>query len=1604
MSDILKKFISSNSEKITQKDYNLALASGLDSPLSIDYNRPFTFLEWKAQNNSLKDESQKDAYQKYLERWYSNRFDKQTSNDIIKNQYKQLIERLQFVFKDDPSFKRLANVNLDDPYDVEVIIPLISKKLRDIAIYYVQQRANVKKSKIKYNIAGSNNALEKLFSEYILKSFTNSGYQTTVIEQSAFSVLPELSAIKDDFKIIIQELYDTNSYFDKKKTTEPKDSFFDDLGILNIETDNPLFSNFIDDVTAITNLALSSTINLDGIDSNKLLEIKATAKYLGTDLYYISGGFYAPKTDNLTIDIQTGNNTFYWPSGEFIYAGINDLVNYQELPINQSKLVQLGTAASNFEEADKIFVNRCGYGIKGAWLQKVGASLREDVFQTEIQGALKCEGRTLLRYPFPGRGYFIDGNWTGVSTNGLVNKTYFTEQELAELEKLYWNTTVSDVLSSSLPLYINDSFLIDNGAQPGKLYSYADHFWIRQTTNPNKIEDETPNGVFNNEIKDYWLYKFQKTELPIRAGAEQTAPPDIELGTHILWPYISYNLESFDPLAKFPINSYKIALTKTLSSLNVQKEFPAACAGDNQLNSDVILKLDECGNVRDAAFLKGQSINNFNSTSWGTQFIFPNNELSAFNYSLSSGFVQPGLVFKAKNGIVTPFIWQANGAKFGDINDVPPTKINELAAFCGVKHEPNCPYYAENISSLYYYKDEASKISKCSCKAINYSPLGHIGNRADSYDYLSDFIFEITNPRDLSSFSINDWIDSKGNNWLNSDRFAFFKLDKDNKNKDVGWGTGKWVTGTGADFLLRPGIVYGYYRNGRLACSANIDELYLIINHKYCDIKEYPALKDELCYSYDFVYDFSPQWVDLIPDQTKDISLWEAKPYNDSAMIFNPGDHLVYIHRNSNTFKIKWTGSFDTDENNQNNSTVQHELANFIWQSKLYGWDYSNNKWTGSPTAYGARPYWALADSICGANEFNLTLGTARTSALDYLFISQPKITIDVFNHFDTIEYFRRSENSFIWSQNFMLSSDSNESIWKEIKLTEKEPNIQQNCAAETEIQYKCYGLPANFQNDSSEGFATTANVFDTTLIVESLTADSDIILESSSLDQPVNVLYCAKNPFTFTQTLTDISVGIPPSGGLYVPITSGLLVKAEKPFANMLNINNPTIAIIEKEDLLKREDLGLFTPENIALNQFNGSEVELTTNIDNDYKDQVFEILDPNLYANNRGLSDTTRNALTIKSSNAANIKYPPTAGNKSGEVRHDKGFANFNGYSSSKQTIGNDSLSIPYNEQFDPWGGDEGTEWLDNVNYKPNLYGEYNILSGGDSWSSNIFAETTAMIHNIQSDVYGNYYILYKDDQGTIFENKDALGRLYVKNLNNQTLPAPSALSSVYGVYNNNATIYSQLTSNTIKNIEVFYDTMVLNLSSSVLINRITQNYETGEIFSNAEQIINSQSDASFSISLSSPIDIPQTSIITDDNLLIVSYMTSGTYIAIPSIYEHYLGSNEIKNAYDYTTDVETLSATLFDFRLTTFKSCKSAYDKDSEIYTMVLIASNEEGYSNAFFTLFFNFKRNNNKWQLISVNMIKPYLSKFQVVDFLLNDLDTFLLNDGDVLQVI
>jgi len=218
-----------------------------------------------------------------------------------------------------------------------------------------------------------------------------------------------------------------------------------------------------------------------------------------------------------------------------------------------------------------------------------------------------------------------------------------------------------------------------------------------------------------------------------------------------------------------------------------------------------------------------------------------------------------------------------------------------------------------------------------------------------------------------------------------------------------------------------------------------------------------------------------------------------------------------------------------------------------------------------------------------------------------------------------------------------------------------------------------------------------------------------------------------------------------------------------------------------------------------------------------------------------------------------------------------------------------------------------------------------------------------------------------------------------LYVKTINNKTLPAVSALAKVYDTYAaSNTSIYRQLTGNKIKNIEVFYDTMISHLSGAILVDRISVDYETGEIFSSAEQKASNTSDNSFVITIDSPTYGTCGSIlIPDDNTLTFVTMASSNP-PYPKVYEHILGSDIVRLAYDGANDYTTFKAALSSYGTSTIPSFDFAYDKNSGIYTVSYILFTASTLVNAFMTVFINLKKQNGKLVLDSFNLIRPYLS--------------------------
>lgn len=548
-------------------------------PLSLNGNSgtetaPLSFKEWIRINYGVIPEQAEKQYQVYLLSWYSNKTEeKATLTDKVKTDYKNLLSKFKVLFGNDPEYTRFLSVDPDKDDELAIVIPYISKKLKELAIYYIEKREEIKKTKLKYNLTGSDQGLEISIKNELLDNFTkkkiNKPYPADFQYQSE---IPELSTIKDTFKIEIEELYDFTDYTSEDNAKR----------IENIST-NPLFLIFTEYVSLYYNVfsledaPLSAQENIFayyGICGNgetKLNDKNIESlfqKYLGTDYYFLSGGYY--KEDLVTFDytMNEGNNFFFWPNEK--NSELIDKETYETVSINDFTQFFIGKATFSTEsnESDIIFVTKDGE-LNAAWYGLVQEGLSETMTATIKDGKR-------FKYPFPGYGSFKDYIWTGPEFSDYNYKTniFFPEKneseetETREKEE-YWSTSFEATATNNLS--IHDSTLIQDGA-------FADI----KFKNADKI---TVDG------KTAWLYDIKKTQIPLTVGENK----------------IYFPIQRYDDISELVV-SCPTGENIPLNSLEIGTVFSGSIASFDINKSDMIFELDGFGNPINAAWLYSEPL------------------------------------------------------------------------------------------------------------------------------------------------------------------------------------------------------------------------------------------------------------------------------------------------------------------------------------------------------------------------------------------------------------------------------------------------------------------------------------------------------------------------------------------------------------------------------------------------------------------------------------------------------------------------------------------------------------------------------------------------------------------------------------------------------------------------------------------------------------------------------------------------------------------------------------------------------------------------------------------------------------------------------------
>ena len=178
---------------------------------------PLSYPDWINTQGYYADQSQQ-AYFAYLNSWYNTNnkvYKDNKQSSTIRDQYVQLIKDLIYLFNKDELDLFLSDIDYNNDEDLIYVIPYLASKLKQITQIIVEKREEIKRAKLKDSMIGSNEGLEKILYEYLLKNFTNKPYSWTRVPISPLAnQFPQLSSISQDFYIEIEELYDTNNYHD----------------------------------------------------------------------------------------------------------------------------------------------------------------------------------------------------------------------------------------------------------------------------------------------------------------------------------------------------------------------------------------------------------------------------------------------------------------------------------------------------------------------------------------------------------------------------------------------------------------------------------------------------------------------------------------------------------------------------------------------------------------------------------------------------------------------------------------------------------------------------------------------------------------------------------------------------------------------------------------------------------------------------------------------------------------------------------------------------------------------------------------------------------------------------------------------------------------------------------------------------------------------------------------------------------------------------------------------------------------------------------------------------------------------------------------------
>ena len=1234
----------------------------------------------------------------------------------------------------------------------------------------------------------------------------------------------------------VEELYDDQQYFDLSPTKplsgyfdlfhKPTGDFLATKGIV-LSSSEWLFQSLDIPITSTTSIQtfLNDLTGSIFETTDETVYGSFVQKYLAESKYYVGFTSISSTIDVTDVNINQGNNYFYYPYG----TTDQSVALSKQIPLVALSSLDFGfgTGGQTLEDSDTMFV-KIGSETKSAWLHYKEFEESEKT----VKATLNQNNSTSFIFPYPGYGLIgPELPWTGPGFETNAEYNFLTKQYKALVNETYWSQTLPT--DSCEPILLNNTTLISSGAISDKNPAFADQFFTRLTRSENTT---TPYG----EVDGAWLYKVTETSLPISPNQDNV----------ILWPYTTLSVSD-----EYPEQLKKISFAKACNPVSVSELDTSFIMAASAIElADKVYKVnnftDTVDDALECAWLSGSMV-----------------ALSGYRYVEQDGFAS---LFAA--GEPVRFVWTG-----------PESSLDSV--FSSVQHRNDCPFVTNSptVSAFEWQKCACKQVyyspfghsSKLFQEENSYADciVQDTENKLTPLDFSS--WRDSTNNPAFSSLEFAWYRTSSEHSWgngkwvsnllLSASPFtlqpgkAYFYKRANTKTSDTNMPpyvvnysfrstNTKWVeakknndgiwSSTGRDSVMAfyPGDLIKYERQlnttsyllsatqGENTSSSNKsvwstqDNLALRCGEEVTTTLSWPT-KSKPFGSTDNQYP-TTSFADITAINAWTITRINGPGSPESQTLLNQFV-ATFVPPVTGTYTVAVTATkiggtqIRIGGPNPTESTVipsistipqyydfdldlkfETPTSGFLIEHPLKGWNYTTNKIDTKAT--GARPYWAQLDSNKNpTTRFKglYSWGYPNEYIDEYLPNSTPIFSPIEINYGTIVEYFHKGY-AFNWNQPIKFKEFVGETRWYEISSsTTQDSNLSTLYKSKT----------------SADPFAiATSN-------------PSDIVLSNTINGSPVEIFYYALEPFTWP---VSVELAIDP-----IPPISGVYLERLEPWSTLTNRFFPTVANVPvTEQTYSLEDVGgYFLPQLLGASQFINKDfdVELKTAA----LTGTYVTEDTNIHIGGRGRTKQDQDSLYVWTENNQWLKEPATAGDLAGAVKKSltKTLQTFVPYQSN---IEETALGlVTTRSRLSPWGGINDEEWTDVANEPTSFTGVRSVSSWIDT---QVLKQSEKELDCWTSDIYGNQYGLFKELSGVpVDERRNVTGELWTRTNDQMVDPAYVSLSSVFEPFKTiSPSVYSELTGTGIEYVDCYFDTLFIETPSVVIFTSVEYNYDDSMI----------------------------------------------------------------------------------------------------------------------------------------------------------------------------